>query len=325
MRKKKTKTRKEKKSKGREKASRLSQDTTASTSEPSVSADRNQEATEAAGSESSASSVEEESHSLQDTPPAPPSAQIHVQEPANQEPVSHALPPNPRKPADEGSAAATPTSAASLPPGGVSMETTEGRSSQGGGGSAHGRGAGNENNKSRKDAANSQRANGMGPPAKQTTKPAEQPGLKPAQPPPSADTPQAGESNVSVENAGTDQEVAKRVPGSEGDRAGTREEKTTPPSTPVDTHSPGTHKEDLTADHNDDEGFQTVSSKKKRKKQSHIPQNEMNLQQAAFGDQVTIYFHAVLSKDFKLDPGKDQVWLEGGNPWTCLAKMEVTR
>ncbi|KAK5599708.1 hypothetical protein CRENBAI_016743 [Crenichthys baileyi] len=47
-------------------------------------------------------------------------------------------------------------------------------------------------------------------------------------------------------------------------------------------------------------------------------------------DRLTIYFHAVLSKDFKFDPNKDQIFIRAGKPiadrWDAnVAELEVTR
>ncbi|KAJ8390749.1 hypothetical protein AAFF_G00101290 [Aldrovandia affinis] len=53
-----------------------------------------------------------------------------------------------------------------------------------------------------------------------------------------------------------------------------------------------------------------------------------NLQEEPLADRVTVYFHAILSKDFKLNLEKDLVYLRAGEPlgtWNDVVKMEVTR
>ncbi|CDQ77482.1 unnamed protein product [Oncorhynchus mykiss] len=54
--------------------------------------------------------------------------------------------------------------------------------------------------------------------------------------------------------------------------------------------------------------FQQVSANEKQP-----PQSSQNQQQFPGSDGVTVYFHAIISKDFKLDPAKDRIFLKSGS------------
>ncbi|KAJ8283188.1 hypothetical protein COCON_G00020380 [Conger conger] len=87
---------------------------------------------------------------------------------------------------------------------------------------------------------------------------------------------------------------------------------------------------EVTAEGRDDEGFQTVTSKRKKKILVDPPQIPQNLPQAHLADCITVYFHAILSKDFRLDPKNDLIFMVPGQPlgdwsWKYGAKMEVTK
>ncbi|XP_035389185.1 E3 ubiquitin-protein ligase rnf213-alpha-like isoform X2 [Electrophorus electricus] len=76
----------------------------------------------------------------------------------------------------------------------------------------------------------------------------------------------------------------------------------------------------MPSDQNDDAAFQQVSSKKKKESTSN-PQEEPK--------DITVIFHAILSKDFKLDPSKDFVTIRSGSlaeNWNKdILTMEITR
>ncbi|GAA6104753.1 E3 ubiquitin-protein ligase rnf213-alpha-like isoform X4 [Tachysurus ichikawai] len=76
------------------------------------------------------------------------------------------------------------------------------------------------------------------------------------------------------------------------------------------------------SDQNNEVGFQEVSSKKKKDYQKHT-----SYQQPDAKD-ITIFFHAILSKDFNLDPSVDFVTVRSGGlgNWNQdILKMEVTK
>ncbi|KAJ8263859.1 hypothetical protein GJAV_G00142200 [Gymnothorax javanicus] len=128
------------------------------------------------------------------------------------------------------------------------------------------------------------------------------------------------------------QEVQESDANPRGEDSGKGEKRrssSAPPGSPVDP--PSSEQTNDEANQNDDEGFQTVTSKRKRKKQAGpAPQISQNLQQVPTPDAVTVYFHAILSKDFGLDPNCDTVFMVPGPPlgdwnFTNAVKMEVTK
>ncbi|KAG5853535.1 hypothetical protein ANANG_G00027010 [Anguilla anguilla] len=61
---------------------------------------------------------------------------------------------------------------------------------------------------------------------------------------------------------------------------------------------------------------------------THPPQIPQSLQQETSTDSITVCFHAILSKDFKLDPQNDLVFMVPGPPlgnWNDVIKMEATK
>ncbi|XP_058848399.1 E3 ubiquitin-protein ligase rnf213-alpha-like isoform X1 [Acipenser ruthenus] len=72
-----------------------------------------------------------------------------------------------------------------------------------------------------------------------------------------------------------------------------------------------------------------VNTRSQNKPQEPPPQRIPEPQQVPVGARLTIYFHAIVSKDFKLDPNKDKVFLRAGDPigsWnTNLVEMFISR
>ncbi|XP_064180420.1 E3 ubiquitin-protein ligase rnf213-alpha-like [Anguilla rostrata] len=124
---------------------------------------------------------------------------------------------------------------------------------------------------------------------------------------------QESDTNPSTGNAGKNPQRGGEVPA-----------RSAPTGSPVDTPPP--ENKGATSDQCDDEGFQTVSSKRKNKKMTHPPQIPQSLQQETSTDSVTVCFHAILSKDFNLDPQNDLVFMVPGQPlgnWNDVVKMEA--
>ncbi|KAG5853534.1 hypothetical protein ANANG_G00027000 [Anguilla anguilla] len=181
--------------------------------------------------------------------------------------------------------------------------------------------------KHRKDTANSQQSAAEeerkeGTMGRQTAEAAQQQSLESAQagPPERArgvQGEQESDTNPSTGNAGKNPQRGGEVPASSA-----------PTGSPVDTPPP--ENKGATADQCDDEGFQTVSSKRKKKRMTHPPQIPQSLQQEPSTDSITVCFHAILSKDFRLDPQNDLVFMMPGPPlgnWNCnyVVKMEATK
>uniref|UniRef100_W5N459 RING-type E3 ubiquitin transferase n=1 Tax=Lepisosteus oculatus TaxID=7918 RepID=W5N459_LEPOC len=91
--------------------------------------------------------------------------------------------------------------------------------------------------------------------------------------------------------------------------------------------------EDKSQQESDTNGFQEVTGKKSKKRNKN-KNNETNEQTQSSlnrvfeqqhiqpGDRLTIYFHAVLSKDFNFDPSKHKIYVRGGSVfgnWSCNA------
>ncbi|MGH0136482.1 UNVERIFIED_CONTAM: hypothetical protein FKN15_010117 [Acipenser sinensis] len=86
----------------------------------------------------------------------------------------------------------------------------------------------------------------------------------------------------------------------------------------------------------DGDGFQQVQRKNKNKKnkeqermKAEAPKRMQEQQQIMPGDHLTIYFHAILSKDFNYDPEHDHIYLMGGEPlgnWeTAATELHVIK
>ncbi|XP_053368256.1 E3 ubiquitin-protein ligase rnf213-alpha-like [Clarias gariepinus] len=96
-----------------------------------------------------------------------------------------------------------------------------------------------------------------------------------------------------------------------------------PPKQSFNIENPLPQEKNVPSDQNDEKGFQEVLSKEKKSNQKHTA----NQQQ--YSKDITIFFHAVLSKDFNIDPSRDTVTIRsgglGGNWKKDILKMEITR
>ncbi|KAI4872372.1 hypothetical protein NFI96_033639 [Prochilodus magdalenae] len=102
-----------------------------------------------------------------------------------------------------------------------------------------------------------------------------------------------------------------------------KDEKNTRESTEKSTQAATKEKHEkksASLDQNDEAGLQQVSSKDKKDRQNHTSNQEKR--------DITVFFHAILSKDFKLDPSKDIVTIRSGsiagNWQEDVVKMEIT-
>ncbi|MGH0119424.1 UNVERIFIED_CONTAM: hypothetical protein FKN15_024167 [Acipenser sinensis] len=101
-----------------------------------------------------------------------------------------------------------------------------------------------------------------------------------------------------------------------------------------DDKTPPSKSQDPTEGQQDDDGFELVTNKRHKNKNKQQPdkppvQRIPEPQQVPVGARLTIYFHAIVSKDFKLDPNKDKVFLRAGDPigsWnTNSVEMFISR
>ncbi|MCJ8738385.1 hypothetical protein PDJAM_G00035320 [Pangasius djambal] len=95
------------------------------------------------------------------------------------------------------------------------------------------------------------------------------------------------------------------------------------PKQGFNTENPLPQEKNVPSDQNDEVGFQEVSSKKKKGNQNH-PSNQQQDPK-----DITIFFHAILSKHFNIDPSRDSVTIRSGalaGNWSQdILKMEITR